>query len=96
MHELLLKNKANHVIEQKYQESNTLNLKISKPQNNFNNTYEVSVKASRLIILLLIMIVILAILCLEETLSRSKSSDQTQHVEVRIIQKNNYRTHAII
>ena len=92
MQDLLLKNKANHVtnkanhvIEQKYQPSNTLDFKISK-SHNAPNAYEVSVKASRLIFLLLILIALLAFLCLEETLNRSKRSDQTQHAEVSIIQ----------
>ena len=43
MNDLLLKNKANHVIEQKYQASNNLDLKISK-LHNASNAYEVSVK----------------------------------------------------
>ena len=50
MQDLLLKNKANHVtnkanhvIEQKYQASNTLDCKISK-SHNASNAYEVSVK----------------------------------------------------
>ena len=50
MQDLLLKNKANnvtnkanHVIEQKYQASNTLDFKISK-LHNAPNAYEVSVK----------------------------------------------------
>ena len=50
MQDLLLKNKANnvkntanHVIEQKYQASNNLDLKISK-LHNASNAYEVSVK----------------------------------------------------
>ena len=38
-----VKNKANHVIEQKYQPSNTLDFKISK-SHNASNAYEVSVK----------------------------------------------------
>ena len=50
MQDVLLKNKANHVtnkanhvIEQKYQPSNTLDLKISKSHNT-SNSYEVRVK----------------------------------------------------
>ena len=50
MHDLLLinkanhvTNKANHVIEQKYQASNTLDFKISE-LHNAPNAYEVSVK----------------------------------------------------
>ena len=43
MQDLLLKNKANHVIEQKYQASNTLDFKISKSHNALSS-YEVSVK----------------------------------------------------
>ena len=43
MQDVLLKNKANHVIEQKYQPSNTLDFKISK-SHNASNAYEVSVK----------------------------------------------------
>ena len=38
-----VRNKANHVIEQKYQPSNTLDFKISK-SHNASNAYEVSVK----------------------------------------------------